>query len=96
MATVHQEGPPSPGAPRIIYVKGAPDRLLPMCRGQLAGDALAQVTAPVNAKSKLAPLDADFWAKAQADLSSQGLRVLAVCRWAQGLGGGIQGSVAGV
>lgn len=28
----------------------------------------------------LAPLDSDFWSKQQEELSSQGLRVLALCR----------------
>jgi magnesium-transporting ATPase (P-type) len=91
MATVHRAGPPAPGAPRVIYVKGAPDRLLPMCCGQLAGDGPAQVAARVNAKAKLAPLDTAMWSAAQAELSSQGLRVLALCRWGAagwGRGGG--------
>jgi magnesium-transporting ATPase (P-type) len=83
MATVHQAGPPSGsnGASnrRIMYVKGAPDRLLPMCSGQLAGDGGA-ASAGVSAAASLAPLDVDFWQRCQEELSSQGLRVLALCR----------------
>jgi magnesium-transporting ATPase (P-type) len=65
MATVHSEG-----AGTVMFVKGAPERLLPICRAQVVGDDLA----------RLEPLDAPFWLKAQADLSSQGLRVIALCR----------------
>jgi magnesium-transporting ATPase (P-type) len=78
MATVHQEGPPSSTNRRIMYVKGAPDRLLPMCRGQLAGDGGAASVG--SAGAELAPLDVEFWQRAQEELSSQGLRVLALCR----------------
>eukprot|EP00775_Hariotina_reticulata_P011376 gene11376-11525_t len=67
MATVHQEG-----GQRVLYVKGAPDRLLPMCCGQLSQEDSLQA-AP-------APLDVKFWQKAQAEMSKQGLRVLALCR----------------
>ncbi|KAI8462702.1 MAG: cation transporting ATPase [Monoraphidium minutum] len=66
MATVHDEG-----GRRVMYVKGAPDRLLPLCATQVTSDDLA---APP------APLDAGFWHDQQAALSSQGLRVLALCR----------------
>jgi magnesium-transporting ATPase (P-type) len=82
MATVHQAGPPSSSTAsasrRIMYVKGAPDRLLPMCRGQLAGDGGAASVG--SACAELAPLDVEFWQSAQEELSSQGLRVLALCR----------------
>ncbi|GBF96342.1 carbonate dehydratase [Raphidocelis subcapitata] len=66
MATVHQEG-----GRRVMFVKGAPDRLLPLCATQVAADDLS---APP------ALLDADFWHEQQAALSKQGLRVLALCR----------------
>eukprot|EP00882_Tetradesmus_deserticola_P009077 GHRQ01009576.1.p1 GENE.GHRQ01009576.1~~GHRQ01009576.1.p1 ORF type:complete len:554 (+),score=246.57 GHRQ01009576.1:243-1904(+) len=80
MATVHQAGPPTGagGGRRVMYVKGAPDRLMPMCRGQLAGDGSA--ASADSAGGELAPLDVEFWQAAQEELSSQGLRVLALCR----------------
>ncbi|KAI8469567.1 MAG: cation transporting ATPase [Monoraphidium minutum] len=66
MATVHDAG----GGKRLMYVKGASDRLLPLCTSQVAGDDL----------SKSAPLDLGFWQKAQEELSAKGLRVLALCK----------------
>lgn len=54
-------------------MKGAPDRLLPLCSSQLG----------VNGEAGQ-PLDPHFWRQAQEELSSQGLRVLALCRWAGG------------
>lgn len=63
---------------RVIYVKGAPDRLLPMCASQLKGAGLSQVNAMRS--SDLSPVDPQFWLQAQEELSSQGLRVLALCR----------------
>jgi hypothetical protein len=53
---------------------------MPMCCGQLKSDSLADIN---NASAAdLAPLDTAFWSKQQEDLSSQGLRVLALCRCA--------------
>ncbi|KAF8062005.1 calcium-transporting ATPase 1 [Scenedesmus sp. PABB004] len=79
MATVHQVEPPQgaghPGR-RVIYVKGAPDRLFPMCCSQLADDGLATVAGAGGS----VPLTLPFWTAAQEELSSQGLRVLALCR----------------
>eukprot|EP00879_Flechtneria_rotunda_P009621 GHRR01010068.1.p1 GENE.GHRR01010068.1~~GHRR01010068.1.p1 ORF type:complete len:704 (+),score=209.17 GHRR01010068.1:84-2195(+) len=65
MATVHTEN-----GKRVMYVKGAPDRLLPLCDSQVEGVQLSQS----------GPLDAKYWKAAQAEMSSQGLRVLALCR----------------
>ncbi|GBF92410.1 carbonate dehydratase [Raphidocelis subcapitata] len=95
MATIHSTGAdappaarpaggkkgssPTPAGPsRVLYVKGAPDRLMPMCKGQLKGDGPEHFAA--TGPSALAPLDAAFWRQAQEELSSQGLRVLALCR----------------
>jgi magnesium-transporting ATPase (P-type) len=75
MATVHQEA----DGKRLLLVKGAPDRLMPMCTRQVVGDSLTGTE----------PFDREFWSKAQAELSSQGLRVLALCRWV--VGGGVRG-----
>eukprot|EP00878_Enallax_costatus_P000946 GHUV01001076.1.p1 GENE.GHUV01001076.1~~GHUV01001076.1.p1 ORF type:complete len:1052 (+),score=317.95 GHUV01001076.1:265-3420(+) len=78
MATVHQISPVADtgSSRRVIYVKGAPDRLLPLCKRQLADDAVATV----NQMDGTAPLQPNFWQTAQEQLSSQGLRVLAICR----------------
>lgn len=51
-----------------------------MCCGQLKSDSLKDIDAA--SKSDLAPLDTAFWSQAQEELSSQGLRVLALCRCA--------------
>jgi magnesium-transporting ATPase (P-type) len=66
MASVNEED----GGKRTLYVKGASDRLLPLCKTQYAADDL----------TKTAPVDLGFWHKAQSELSSQGLRVLALCK----------------
>lgn len=65
MATAHDNA-----GKRILYVKGAPDRLMPICSSQIVDDDL----------NRTAPLDLKFWQDEQAQLSSQGLRVLALCR----------------
>jgi magnesium-transporting ATPase (P-type) len=65
MATMHQDG-----AKRVMYVKGAPERLLPICSSQVDKDD----------QNQTGDVDAKMWANAQAELSSQGLRVLAICR----------------
>jgi magnesium-transporting ATPase (P-type) len=78
MATVHKTSPAagSSNGKRVIYVKGAPDRLLPLCRSQLADDALATI----NEVDGTVAVQPNFWQTAQEQLSSQGLRVLAICR----------------
>lgn len=82
---MHAAGPPlaadGTGGRRIMYVKGAPDRLMPMCVGQLRGDAPDQLSAA--GRDGWDALDAKFWRHAQEELSSQGLRVLALCRCAR-------------
>lgn len=62
MATLHR---PSKEGDAMIYVKGAPERILTMCDRQ-AGAAGEQ------------PLDADAWRQKAEDLANQGQRVLAV------------------
>jgi hypothetical protein len=49
-----------------------------MCCGQLRSDSVADIEAAGTAD--LQPLDVAFWSKQQEELSSQGLRVLALCR----------------
>ncbi|KAI8475578.1 MAG: cation transporting ATPase [Monoraphidium minutum] len=75
MATIH-----GTAGRRVLFVKGAPDRLLPMCGGQLVSDDPQEVEAAGSTAGRVAPLDAAFWTKAQEELSSQGLRVLALCK----------------
>jgi magnesium-transporting ATPase (P-type) len=64
----------------VIYVKGAPDRLFPLCCSQFADDELSTITA---SSGNTVPLQENAWLTAQEQLSSQGLRVLALCRCAQ-------------
>lgn len=67
MATVHR----APDAPvYTMMVKGATDRLLKCCAYQVINDDVAQRE----------PIDPELWLKAAADLSCQGLRVLALCQ----------------
>jgi len=64
MATLHQD---REGA-AIVYVKGAPERLLEMCAHERASDGDA-------------PLDADFWRSRIEAIGARGQRVLALaCR----------------
>lgn len=65
MCCFHQDG-----ADIICHVKGAPDRLLPCCKDQVEGDDL-RITKPLVNK---------FWEQKAAEMSAQGLRVLAVAR----------------
>ena len=58
-----------------MYVKGAPDRIMPMCVCQLKGDTIQDINGDA-----MAHLDADFWRHAQEQLSSRGLQALALCR----------------
>eukprot|EP00879_Flechtneria_rotunda_P004077 GHRR01004322.1.p1 GENE.GHRR01004322.1~~GHRR01004322.1.p1 ORF type:complete len:859 (+),score=261.06 GHRR01004322.1:236-2812(+) len=80
MATVHQISPPGAANRnrKVIYVKGAPDRLFPMCKGQLKGDSPQDIDA--SSDVAMAPMDDAFWREHQDQLSSQGLRILALCR----------------
>lgn len=66
MATVHDDA-----GKRVLYVKGAPDRLLPACSSQVSCDGDLNQTVPVDIK---------LWETEQAVLSRQGLRVLVLCR----------------
>ncbi|RMH85588.1 cation-transporting P-type ATPase [Pseudomonas sp. AOB-7] len=49
-----------------IYLKGAPERVLEMCREQRGADGGSQ------------PLDADYWRRQATDLAARGLRLLAI------------------
>lgn len=49
----------------VIYLKGAPERLLEMCSGQRDAGGVQ-------------PLDADYWRRQATDLAARGLRLLAI------------------
>lgn len=71
MATFHE---PVPGEP-WIFVKGAPERVLDMCRAQMGLDGVEQ------------PLDVDYWRRMATDTAAKGLRLLALaCRRARPAG----------
>uniref|UniRef100_A0A7S2WDD6 Cation-transporting P-type ATPase N-terminal domain-containing protein n=1 Tax=Mucochytrium quahogii TaxID=96639 RepID=A0A7S2WDD6_9STRA len=75
MATVHEINPTIDGTDRdglVVHVKGAPDRLITMASHQAVGG---------NIGSKdVEKIDRDYWFAQAANLSSHGLRVLALCR----------------
>mmetsp|Transcript_19665 Transcript_19665/g.37235 ORF Transcript_19665/g.37235 Transcript_19665/m.37235 type:complete len:1069 (-) Transcript_19665:123-3329(-) len=56
----------------IVHVKGAPDRMIPLCKYQAKGGSFAQ--------ADLEPCEKDYWIEQIAVLSSHGLRVLALTR----------------
>ena len=71
----------------VMYVKGAPDRLVPLCKYQLGSrtssrTSSSSASSPSSSSSTscLMPVDLHFWQEEQEKLSSQGLRVLGVCR----------------
>jgi len=74
MATVHASRPENDGAGMenfdIVHVKGAPDRMIPLCKDQAKAGMLS-VTEEVNRA---------YWIEQIAVLSSHGLRVLALTR----------------
>lgn len=76
MATVHEpveENDTSEYMDKlIVHVKGAPDRMIPLCKYQAKGGSFK--------KADLEPCDKDYWIEQIAVLSSHGLRVLALTR----------------
>mmetsp|Transcript_117849 Transcript_117849/g.176047 ORF Transcript_117849/g.176047 Transcript_117849/m.176047 type:complete len:1063 (-) Transcript_117849:67-3255(-) len=74
MATVHEscEANDGPGMEDkiIVHVKGAPDRMIPLCDKQYKAGLLSETE----------PIDRDYWIEQIAILSSHGLRVLALLR----------------
>ncbi len=63
MATLHHDH----DGTCFIFVKGAPERVLERCSGQLVGD-------------EVTPVDVEYWEQKMEALASQGFRVLAVAR----------------
>ena len=76
MATVHEpveENDTSDYMDKlIVHVKGAPDRMIPLCKYQAKGGSFKE--------ADLEPCDKDYWIEQIAILSSHGLRVLALTR----------------
>jgi len=68
MATVHEHE--NGGDNLQVYVKGAPDRMVKVCKNQ--------AVAGLNDETE--DIDADYWTKQIQILSSHGLRVLALCK----------------
>ena len=71
MATIHQSSD-VPDDKLIAYVKGAPDRMVKVCKYQSKGGVIGD-----DAQE---PINADYWNEQIAILSSHGLRVLGLCR----------------
>ena len=59
-ATVHS--PLVPGGKRILFVKGAPDRVIPFCAEQPKGDSSLHLGAGPSD-----PLDINYWSDAQVE-----------------------------
>eukprot|EP00980_Cylindrotheca_fusiformis_P004498 scaffold961_cov122-Cylindrotheca_fusiformis.AAC.6 len=74
MATVHEFREENDGVSKsdkyVIHVKGAPDRMIPMCDKQFKAGSLNETE----------PIDRDYWMEQIAILSSHGLRCLALLR----------------
>jgi len=56
----------------VVHVKGAPDRLIPLCKWQAKNGGITE--------KDLEPCDKNYWIDQIAILSSHGLRVLALTR----------------
>lgn len=69
MATLHGQA----SGKRLIYLKGAPERVLERCSSQ-------------RVEGSEQPLDADYWQQRIEEIASQGMRTLAVasCVWEEG------------
>lgn len=76
MATVHEPDLANDGQDymdsMIVHVKGAPDRMIPLCKYQAKNGSFK--------KDDLEPCDSKYWIEQIAILSSHGLRVLALTR----------------
>lgn len=71
MATIHESK--DVGADKLVaYVKGAPDRMVKVCKYQSKGGIIGD--------DAVEEINADYWTEQIAILSSHGLRVLGLCR----------------
>lgn len=72
MATMHDIVPDGESkSKRVVFVKGAPDRLIARCRAQAKNRSLWEEE----------PLTTDYWTYAVQQYSELGLRVLALCHY---------------
>jgi magnesium-transporting ATPase (P-type) len=62
----------APAGKYLAYVKGAPDRMVKMCKNQAKGGVIGN--------DALEEINEDYWMEQIAILSSHGLRVLGLCR----------------
>jgi magnesium-transporting ATPase (P-type) len=78
MATVHEPSPENDGngysGKYVAHVKGAPDRMIKLCKYQAKAGMLGE--------ENQEPINMSYWTEQIAILSSHGLRVLALCRGA--------------
>jgi magnesium-transporting ATPase (P-type) len=76
MATVHETNEANDGSSHngtyVVHAKGAPDRMIKMCKYQAKAGLLGE--------DNKEPIDKKYWNQKIATLSSHGLRVLALCR----------------
>lgn len=71
MATIH-ESSDVPADKLVAYVKGAPDRMVKVCKYQSKGGIIGD--------DAIEEINPDYWNEQIAILSSHGLRVLGLCR----------------
>ncbi|KAL7499235.1 hypothetical protein ACHAWT_010155 [Skeletonema menzelii] len=71
MATIH-ESSDVPNDKLVAYVKGAPDRMVKVCKYQSKGGVIGD--------DAVEDINPDYWNEQIAILSSHGLRVLGLCR----------------
>eukprot|EP00549_Striatella_unipunctata_P000211 CAMPEP_0118684492 /NCGR_PEP_ID=MMETSP0800-20121206/6675_1 /TAXON_ID=210618 ORGANISM="Striatella unipunctata, Strain CCMP2910" /NCGR_SAMPLE_ID=MMETSP0800 /ASSEMBLY_ACC=CAM_ASM_000638 /LENGTH=1012 /DNA_ID=CAMNT_0006581207 /DNA_START=48 /DNA_END=3086 /DNA_ORIENTATION=- len=80
MATVHEPNYENDGndygGKYVAHVKGAPDRMIKLCKHQARAGLLGEENEE--------PIDLAYWSEKIAILSSHGLRVLALCRGSVG------------
>jgi len=72
MATIHDgcEYDGDIGDNYVVHVKGAPDRMVKLCKDQAKAGVIGETE----------PIDVNYWIEQIAILSSHGLRVLGLCR----------------
>ncbi|HBN8234959.1 cation-transporting P-type ATPase [Pseudomonas paraeruginosa] len=63
MATLHHDH----AGQAMVYLKGAPERILEMCEAERIGDSVR-------------PVDPDYWRRLATDTAARGLRLLAIAR----------------